>query len=82
MKRVLRDAEGGQFTVGYALYKNMDTGVDEPLFWLETKLETITLYLTPAQMERLVEKMELLSASVECQLARRTGKSPASGDRK
>lgn len=58
-----KDADGEQFKVGYRKYQINKTS--QPLFYLESKLEQITLPLTPAQLRELIVKMEKLCTTME-----------------
>lgn len=52
-------ADEVKFKVGYDVYAK------EPLFYLESKLECITLHLTPIELRKLIDKMTILCENME-----------------
>ena len=60
MKKTIRDSDHHPIKVGYEWFENWEEERDEPLFWIESEWEVITLHLTKKDMAQLIKTLTML----------------------
>lgn len=65
MKLVDKTLDGLDFEIGYDLVPDEEKGTLEPLFWIETKQEVVTLAVNPKTLRRVASAIWFLAESLE-----------------
>jgi hypothetical protein len=60
MKVKIRDSDHQVVEVGYEWIDGFDTTDAQPLFWIESAAEVITLHMTPNDLTQLVKTIQYL----------------------
>ena len=60
MKVKIRDSDRQVVEVGYEWIDGMDGMDPQPLFWMESRAEVITLHMTPNDLTQLVKTIQYL----------------------
>jgi hypothetical protein len=65
VKLLDKTLDGLDFEVGYELVPDDDKGTLEPLFWLETKQEVVTIAIEPKMLRCLARGILFLADSLD-----------------